>query len=110
MTSASSSATIWASSPRVHPGVDELLGNRQPKLLQAQRLAAHAGELGELAERGAPPEPKGAFEQRDLLGTRCGVSEVVEPGRVQLDEAHVDRVADATGSDDLVRHQSASQP
>ena len=110
MTSASSSATIRASSPRVHPGVDELLGHRQPQLLQAQRLAAHAGELGELAERGAPPETKGAFEQRDPLGTRCGVGEVLEPGRIQLDEAHVDGVADATGPDDLVRHQRAPQP
>ena len=52
----------------VHPGVDEVLGHRQPQFLQAQRLAAHARELGELAERGAAPEAEGAFER----GMRSG--------------------------------------
>ena len=53
-----------------HPGVDELLGHREPQLLQAQGLSSHAGELGELAERATAPETERALERRDPLGTR----------------------------------------
>ena len=38
------------------------------------------------------------------------MGEVLEPGRIQLDETHVEGVAGATGPDDLVRQERAPQP
>ena len=38
------------------------------------------------------------------------MGEVLEPGRIQLDETHVEGIADATGPDDLVRQERAPQP
>ena len=93
----------------LHPGVDELLGHREPQLLQAQGLSSYAGELGELAERATAPETERELERRDPLGTR-GMGEVLEPGRVQLDETHVEGIADATGPHDLVRQECSPEP
>ena len=52
---------------RVEPGLDELLRHRQPQLLEAQGLAPHDGQLGELAEGGAAPQAEGPFECRNRL-------------------------------------------
>ena len=93
-------------------GLDPLLDRRQPQLLEARDLGLREGFVGEVGQRGSPPQSERLFEQLRRprrLRASSARDELLEDVQVELTSLNLEHVARRAG-DQLVGLELLAQP